>query len=226
MPYRSTARTEARRQAGRERLLEASHALVAEGGYAAASVGAVARRAGVGTGSLYTHFSSKAELLAEVFRCASEREVEATRGAAGLAGSACERLAAIGEVFARRALRGRRLAWALLAEPVDPLVDAERLVYRRAYRDIVAGVLSDGVAAGELPAQDVELTAAVLVGAIGEALIGPLSPVSPAVDPDRVVDALLAVCLRAAGAQSTAGAIGVNPQHEDHEESADARPDT
>jgi len=225
MPYRPTARTEARRQAGRERLLDAAHALVAEGGYAAASVGAVARRAGIGTGSVYTHFSSKAELLTEVFRRASEREVEATRGAAGLAGSAGERLAGIGEVFARRALRGRRLAWALLAEPVDPLVDAERLVFRRAYRDVVAGVLGDGVLAGELPAHDVELTAAALVGAIGEALVGPLSPVSPAVDPDRVVDALLAVCLRAAGAQPAAGAISSKPHQDDHEENADGRPD-
>ncbi len=226
MPYRPTARTEARRQAGRERLLEATQALVGEGGYAAASVGEVARRAGVSTGSVYTHFPSKAELLAEVFRRASEREVQATRRAAGLAGSAGERLAAIGEGFARRALRGRRLAWALLAEPVDALVDAERLVYRRAYRDVVAGVLGDGVAAGELPAQDVELTAAALVGAIGEALIGPLSPVSPAVDPDPVVDALLAVCLRAAGAPPALGAVSTNPRQDDHEESADAHPDS
>jgi hypothetical protein len=34
--------------------------------------------------------------------------------------------------FAERALRNRRLAWALLAEPVDPLVDAERLAFREA----------------------------------------------------------------------------------------------
>ena len=35
--------------------------------------------------------------------------------------------------FARRALRNPRLAWALIAEPVDPLVDAERLAYRERY---------------------------------------------------------------------------------------------
>jgi hypothetical protein len=34
--------------------------------------------------------------------------------------------------WAERALRNRRLAWALLAEPVDPLVDAERLAFREA----------------------------------------------------------------------------------------------
>ena len=42
------------------------------------------------------------------------------------------------ETFARRALRGPRLACALLAEPVDPAIEAERLAFRRAYRDVFA----------------------------------------------------------------------------------------
>ena len=32
--------------------------------------------------------------------------------------------------FAQRALRNPQLAWALIAEPVDPRVDAERIAYR------------------------------------------------------------------------------------------------
>ena len=48
------------------------------------------------------------------------------------AGSAADRRrrADASATFAQRALRNRRLAWALLAEPVDPRVDAERLAYR------------------------------------------------------------------------------------------------
>ena len=34
--------------------------------------------------------------------------------------------------FGERALRNRRLAWGLLAEPVDPLADAEPLAFREA----------------------------------------------------------------------------------------------
>jgi AcrR family transcriptional regulator len=102
------------------------------------------------------------------------------------------------ETFARRALRGRRLAWALLAEPVDPAVEAERLIFRRAYRDVFAGLLEDGIASGELPDQDPELTAAALVGAIGEALVGPLSPTAAGGDPERLVHDLVTFCLRSA----------------------------
>jgi len=196
VPYRPTARTEARRELAREAVVAAAHALIADGGYRAAPVSAVAARAGVATGSVYRHFGSKAELFAEVFRRASGREVEAMRAAAAGAGPAPDRLARAVDAFARRALRGRRLAWALLAEPVDPAVEAERLAFRRAYRDVLAAVLADGVAAGELPEQDAGLAAAALVGAIGEALVGPLSPAGPAADAEAVVAALKTFCLR------------------------------
>ena len=196
MPYRPTPRTEAKRAEARERVVTAAHDLIARGGYKAAPVAAVARRAGVATGSVYRHFPSKADLFAEVFRRASQREVDAMAQASAGDGLVLERLAAGVELWARRALRGRRLAWALLAEPVDPAVEAERLVFRRAYAAVFDAVLRDGVAAGELPPQNVELAAAALVGALGEALVGPLSPVAPDVDPDALVADLVAFSLR------------------------------
>jgi AcrR family transcriptional regulator len=197
MPYRPTERTEARRAETRERIVRAAHGLIARGGYREAQVAAVAAGAGVATGSVYRHFPSKAELFAEVFRRASQREVDATRAAAEASGGAAtQRLAAAVETFARRALRGRRLAWALLAEPVDPAVEVERLAFRRAYATGFAAVLRDGVEAGELAPQNVELTAAALVGALGEALVGPLSPVADDVDADALVSDLVTFCLR------------------------------
>jgi AcrR family transcriptional regulator len=198
--YRPTARTEARRLAARERIVAAAHELIARGGYRAASVADVAQAAGLATGSVYRHFPSKADLFAEVFRRASQHEVDATAAAAGDASRpAAERIADAVSTFARRALRGRRLAWALIAEPVDPAVEAERLVYRRAYADGFATLLRDGIAAGELPEQDVELTAAALVGALAEALVGPLSPVAPQLDEERLVRGLVAFCQRSVG---------------------------
>jgi AcrR family transcriptional regulator len=175
VPYRRTPRIQARLSASRERILSAALAIVAEHGYAGCSVAAVARRAGVATGSVYRHFPAKADLVAEVFRTASRREVDAVGRAAALELTAAEAVAAVIETFAGRALRAPRMAYALLAEPVDPAVDAERLVFRRAYAEAIAGLITRGVVAGELPDQDVGVSAAALVGAIGEALIGPLA---------------------------------------------------
>jgi AcrR family transcriptional regulator len=176
MPYRPTERTEQRKAEQRERILAAAMAQLGDGGYASATVQAVAKRAGVATGSLYRHFPSKSDLFAEVFRRASQREVEVFEQATDDDGrSATERVAAATEAFARRALAAPTRAYALIAEPVDPAVEAERLVFRRGYRDVLITVLAQGIERGELETHDKETTAAALVGAIGETLVGPLA---------------------------------------------------
>lgn len=170
----------------RERLLAAAQELVEDGGYASASVLAVADRAGVAAGTLYRHFPSKAELFAELFRSVCDREAAAME--------AEEDVVSVLMVFAERALRNPRLAWALIAEPVDPLVDAERLAYRRRYAAHLAALLS---ANGDpFP----ELTAAALVGGVGEALIGPLAPTAGGPDATLLAE-LRAFVRRAVGHQ-------------------------
>jgi AcrR family transcriptional regulator len=198
--YRPTERTEARKAEVRGRIARAARELIAHGGYGEAQVVAVAARASVATGTVYRYFPSKSDLFAEVFREASQHEVDAMAEAAATSGGpAADRIAAGIETFARRALRGRRLAWALLAEPVDPAVEAERLEFRRAYRDVLAKVIAEGIDGGELPLQDVETTAAALVGAIGEALVGPLSPSANGGDPEALIAALISFCMRSIG---------------------------
>ena len=103
---------------------------------------------------------------------------------------------AVGAAWGGEPIEWGRLAWALLAEPVDPAVEAERLEFRHAYRDVIAAVLAEGIEAGELPPQDPGTTAAALVGAIGEALVGPLSPTGASTDADRLVGDLVTFCLR------------------------------
>jgi AcrR family transcriptional regulator len=173
--YRPTERTEARRVATRERIVAAALAQVAQGGYRSASVQAVATRAGVAVGTVYRHFPSKSDLFTEAFRRASQRELDVVVDVSTRAERADSRITAAVEAFCRRALAGPVLAYALLAEPVDPAVEAERLRFRIGYRDAFARVLDDGVRDGELRPHDSATVAAALVGALGEALVGPLS---------------------------------------------------
>jgi AcrR family transcriptional regulator len=184
----------------RERLVHAARRLLEDGGYAAASVQAIAERTGVAAGALYRHFPSKADLFVEVFRDAAKRDL-AAMGEAASTGRCVERLEAAVATFARRALRHRRLAWALVYEPVDPRVDAERLVYRREYCRHMAALLRAGIAAGEIPDQNAELSAAAVVGAIAEALVGPLSPIAGQIASDEdVIATLVRFCRRSVGA--------------------------
>ena len=177
MAYRATERTEARKAATRERIVTAALEQVAKGGYSSASIQGVAERAEVAVGTVYRHFHAKADLFAEDFRRASQRELDVMADVARPDGrSPAERAGAATEAFCRRALAGPVLAYALIAEPVDPAVESERLRLRRGYRDVFAGLLEEGLASGELRPHDTATVAAALVGALGEALVGPLSP--------------------------------------------------
>ena len=174
MAYRPTDRTRARAAAARERIVSAALDQLAEGGYASASMVAVARRAGVATGSVYRHFPSKGDLFAEAFRRASQREVDVLVALGHRSMPVRERLSAWVHAFVHRALAEPVRAYALIAEPVDPSVEAERLTFRRAYADLFSRALRDAMASGELPEADPDLAAAAIVGALAEALVGPL----------------------------------------------------
>ncbi|PYC60779.1 TetR family transcriptional regulator, partial [Streptomyces tateyamensis] len=83
--------------------------------------------------------------------------VGAVHEAAQCAGDLHDQVASVIGTFAGRALSTPRRAYALRAEPVDAEVEAERLVFRRAFRDVIAARIAEGVAAGRLPQQDPEL---------------------------------------------------------------------
>jgi AcrR family transcriptional regulator len=211
MAYRTTALRIDRDQVLRQRIISAALARVVEGGFAALTMQALAEDVGIATGSLYRHFSNKGSLSAEVFAVASQREIDALSATVRGSGSPGQRLAAGLERFAARAWDSRQLAFALIAEPVDAEVDEQRLRYREAYADLFAELLHEGAALGVFRVEQTNLVAACLVGAIAEALVGPLSPSAraareagyPALSLAEVSRALVTFCLRAVGAEES-----------------------
>ena len=203
MAYRATEKTEARKAAVRARLLQAALAQVARAGFGALTVAELAQQADMATGAVYKHFDSKAALCAEVFRLATENELAVVRRAALAEGAPTHRLHQAIARFAARALRAPRLAYALIAEPVDTLVDDERLRYRHAYAEIYQQLVEDGMRSGAFVAQDSAISAAALVGLIAEALVGPLSwqrGVLTGAEQAQLIGAIQALSLRAVGA--------------------------
>lgn len=205
MAYRRTEKIAARQALLRQTLLKSALKLVAHNGFSALTIAALARTAGVATGTVYKYFDSKAQLCAEVFRMATEREVEQVRLQAEAEGAYAQRLLKAVETFAMRALRGRRLAYALIAEPVDPAVDTERLKYRQAYARIFEQLVVDGITAGEFPPQQPAVSAAALVGVISEAMVGPLTwpedGSAALLGSHQLIHAIQAFCLRAVALQ-------------------------
>ncbi len=195
-------RREDRRAAAREGILAAAHRQLAEGGCASASVAAVAGRAGVAAGSLYRHFPSRAELLAEVVAGALQAEhrllVTAAEGRAPR-----DALAAWVRTAVERALQAPTLAHALVAEPAEAAVDAARLRELRAQEATLAGLLGDGARAGAWPGGDAALQAAAVAGALRAATVGPAAQERLGSRPDvgAVSEALVTLVLGAVGAR-------------------------
>jgi AcrR family transcriptional regulator len=194
MPYRRTAQVVRKQAARHQAILAAARAAAAEGGMAAVQVAAVAERAGIATGTVYRYFPSKAELVTALIGVMAEREVTAMNKAGKAAPGPLSALAASIATFATRALRQRKLVWAMIADPAEPEVEAVRVAFRRALADEFQTRIAAAMQAGYLPAQDVALAAAALVGALIEGLIGPLAYESRD-DPARVRDAVQAFTL-------------------------------
>jgi AcrR family transcriptional regulator len=201
MAYRHTMRVEEQLQDKRNRILQAVRQVVSEVGFHGAQVAMVADAADVATGTVYRYFPSKGELFAEALALNAQHEVDVVAAVAKADGSVTSRLADAVRVFADRAVRARRLAWAMLAEPSEPEVDAARLTYRRAFAEVFEELIRAGIRSGEFPAQNAAASAACVMGALSEGLIGPLAPEVPDLaDARALIDAIIRFCLQAVSA--------------------------
>jgi AcrR family transcriptional regulator len=176
MPYRRTENVSRKLAARHGAILAAARALAAEGGMGSVQIAAVAERAGIAAGTVYRYFPSKTDLIAALVAAEAAAEIAALNRAADAAPGPLSALAAAIVTFAARALAGRRLAFAMIAEPIEPELDAVRASYRRALAGALEARVAGALERGHLPGQDAGVAAAALVGALIEGLIGPLAP--------------------------------------------------
>jgi AcrR family transcriptional regulator len=182
MPYRRTENVTRRLAARHDAIMAAARALAAEGGMGSVQIAAVAARAGIAAGTVYRYFPAKTDLIAALVAAQSAAEIAALNRAGDAAPGPLSALAAAIVTFAARALASRRLAFAMIAEPVEPELEAARLGYRRALAGALEIRIRSALERGHLPGQDAAVAAAALLGALIEGLIGPLAP-GPTGDP-------------------------------------------
>jgi AcrR family transcriptional regulator len=175
MVYRRTEKVVRRLAARHDAIIAAAGALAAQAGINAVQIAPVAERADIAAGTVYRYFPSKTDLVAALVASVSEREIGAMRRAADAAPGPLSALAAALTTFAARALAQRKLAFALIAEPVDPDTDKARLSYRSALAAEIGRRLTVAMNGGHLPDQDVRIAAPALLGALAEGLVGPLA---------------------------------------------------
>jgi AcrR family transcriptional regulator len=199
MAYRRTERVLQHLAARHDTIVAAARAIAAEQGLGAVQIVPVAERAGIAAGTVYRYFPAKTDLVKALVEAVSARELAAFRRAADAAPGPLSALAAGLVTYAARALRHRRLAFAVSAEPVDVAVDELRLAARRALAAELEARVRAAAAGGHLPEQDAGVAAAALVGLMVEGLLGPLASLAEAGKARDNVQTITLLALRALG---------------------------
>ncbi len=194
MAYRRTENVIRRANARHDAIVEAARAAAIDGGMAAVQIAPVAERAGVAAGTVYRYFPGKIELVGALVESVAEREIEAVRRAAEAAPGPLSALVAAIATLGARALRHRKLAWAVMAEPVDADTDILRRRCRETLAAEIEGRIRAAIEGGHLPEQDASLAASATIGALLESLIGPLAP-DGIDEPVRAKEAVQAIAL-------------------------------
>lgn len=165
----------ARKQATRERVLTAARELFDDIGYEAATVRMIAGRAGVATGSVFTTFANKLEILREVMEDRLESlYADIEKVTPHLRGSVADRLCSLMAVQYAFEMRRPRLFTAYLAANFEwnennnggePIISFGR---NARVRGFMQAILKDGMARGEVrPDADIDTFIEILISAYG-----------------------------------------------------------
>lgn len=160
---------EEQKQATREKVLEAARDLFNETGYDETTIRAIAERAGVSVGSVFTTFASKAEVLSHVMDSRlGELYAEFDRVVPFLRGSTADRLCSIFAIHYEFETRRVKLFLAHIAASYSPSQDPGVTPFGRNERlsTMLRDTLLEGVERGDVRADlDSQLAIEVLKAA-------------------------------------------------------------
>lgn len=146
---------ETQKQGTRRKVLEAARDLFNEIGYDETTIRAIAERAGVSVGSVFTTFASKADVLSQVM----EDRVDALYGELDrvtrhLRGTTCDRVCSVFAIHYDFECRRVKLFLAHIAASFSPSLDATTIPYGRnsRFKGMLVDLLADGVERGDVRA--------------------------------------------------------------------------
>jgi AcrR family transcriptional regulator len=176
----------------REQMLRAAVEIICERGFSDTRISDVARRADASPALVIYYFGTKDGLLTEAMRWSEDEFYRHTEALLARLGSMQERLQTLARVTCVRQAEAEIPdswglwfdLWAQAFRHAE--VAKDRVAMDQRWRGVIAGILRDGQAAGELGETDVE-DFAVTWGALLDGLSIQVALEDPAVTPDRAV---------------------------------------
>jgi AcrR family transcriptional regulator len=154
----------------RQRLVRAALELFTTQGYHPTTTPAIAKKAGIAEGTIYRHFTSKQQLLNELYRGAARWATKLVREADGHAGPPREKLARLGALLLDGAVREPAVVRLFFFQDHAPLLDEGSRATAREFRGALESVLAQGKADGTVRAGGVDVLAAAWLGVLRVAL--------------------------------------------------------
>ncbi len=157
----------------RERTISVAVELFYQRGYENTSLDAIAEQMSVTKPFIYAHFTSKAELLAEICSRGIGSALTALNGVLALPGSPADRLAEVGRRFVTAVLNSQQHI-AIFAREEKNLTptDFKRISdMRREFDHKLVSLLDEGVASGEFILPDTRMAALAIGGMISWAYV-------------------------------------------------------
>jgi TetR/AcrR family transcriptional regulator, cholesterol catabolism regulator len=158
----------ARRRTRLDDVLDTAEQLFSEQGYKATSMRGIAARMGLKAGSLYTHVSSKDEILWEIVDRIARMLTDAAECSARAEGTAHDRLRAFMRGHLRIVADHRAMATVLLMEwrELSRASDKDILGMRDAHEGFLQEILDAGVRSGEFRAEHVKWARLLILSAL------------------------------------------------------------
>jgi len=200
MAYRSTDKTRAHMARQRRKLLDAALTIVSNQGFTALSIVKVATRSGLAVGSVYKHFNSKDQLLLQVYSELSSTDLVLDLQLINQSSDAAIQLNIALDQFFAKALMADKLAYALFAEPISPLISQQRQQYKSQFITIFSKIISQGIEQKIFCNQDITMTANAIVGILIESLLTPMQwqdQAMPTFERIKLIQQCQQFCLRA-----------------------------
>ncbi|UNU74042.1 TetR/AcrR family transcriptional regulator [Moraxella nasovis] len=197
MGYKRSELMQKRLQQNRQAILEAAKYLIGQGGIKEAQIQTIAERAGVSSGLVYRYFDNKSHIITEVLSEAIQAELAILMNIANRSMPAHDKLYKAIKTFVKRALNHPKLAYSLMLEPADALVEEARFKSKQIVKDAIEHILLEGKQQHSFDFEDVSTTALCIVGAMTFAVIEPLSLDPQTIDKEMFSTQVASFCLNA-----------------------------
>ncbi len=153
------------RQATRQRILRVAAREFARLGFDQANINLIAEQAGIGKGTIYLYFENKRELFLAMLRFIAQVQLVSIRGALASKGTLQERLERLFRAFVRLAEEDGDSFNVYMSAlyGVNRAFQAEATKLLRDYLAVIALVLEESRATGEIQTNDIEATALLVL---------------------------------------------------------------